>query len=187
MGSVARIRERSGKLEAEALYAYALRALGRRSLTQAELESRLLIRCADQRDVSAILQRLRDAGYLSDEQVAESHSAFRREYALIGRKRVLGELRRRGVNEETAAKAVADAYDDSDEIELAREYLRRKLGARFGQVCIADRKELARLYRALLRAGFGPVAVADALRCVAADTEWLEALAEASVSDHGDA
>ena len=132
------------------------------------------------------MQRLRDAGYLNDEQVAESHSTYRREYALIGRKRVFGELRRRGVNEETAAKAVADAYDDSDEAELAGEYLRRKLGARFGQACIADRKELGRLYRALLRAGFGAPAVADALRSVCADAEWLEALADESVTDHGD-
>ena len=187
MGLVARIRAQPGKLDSEALYAYALRALGRRSLTQAELESRLSIRCAEPSDVSAIIQRLRDAGYLNDEQVAESHSIFRREYALIGRKRVFGELRRRGVNEETAAKAVADAYDDSDESELAGEFLRRKLGTRFGQASLADRKELARLYRALLRAGFGAPAVADALRCVSADTEWLEALADASVADHEDA
>ena len=186
MGSVARIRERSGKLESEALYAYALRALGRRSLTQAELESRLSIRCAEPSDISAIIQRLRDAGYLNDEQVAESHSSFRREYALVGRKRVFSELRRRGVNEEAAAKAVADAYDDTDEAELAGEYLRRKLGACSGQARIADRKELARLYRALLRAGFGPLVVADALRSVATDEQWLEALADASVSDHED-
>lgn len=187
MGPVARIRAQPGKLDSEALHAYALRALARRSLTQAELESRLSVRCAEPSDVSAIIQRLQDAGYLDDGQVAGSHSAFRREYALIGRKRVLSELRRRGVNEATAAKAVADAYDDTDETELAREYLRRKLSARSGEASIADRKELARLYRALLRAGFGPGAVADALRCVAANAEWLEALADLSVADHEDA
>ena len=187
MSPMAGVRQPSRKLEAEALYAYALRALGRRALTVAELEARLLSRCIDEEDVSPVVQRLRGDGYLDDEQVAESHSAFRREYALLGQKRVQGELRRRGVSEATAEKAVAAAYDELDEAVLAREHLRRKLGAPLDQARIADRKELARLYRSLVRAGFQPPAIADALRRVASDPEWLEALADASVSDCGDA
>lgn len=175
-----------GKLAAEALYEYALRALARRSHTSAELKAKLARRCAHDQDVVDVMERLRVHGYLDDERLAESYSAFRRDYALLGHKRVLGELRRRGVDRATAERAVADAYGESDQSELARKYLRRKLGTRLEGTKIDDRKHLARLYRALVRAGFEPAAIADAFRSVSADSELLDSLAEASVTGFTD-
>lgn len=171
------------KLSAEPLYEYALRALARRSHTRAELETKLAIRCADERDVSTVMERLVAHGYLNDERVAESHATFRRDYALVGRKRVLQELRRRGVSESTAEGSVAEAYRESDETELAREFLRRKLGSRFESDPISDRKELGRLFRALARAGFGVAAITGALAQVTGDSEWLESLEDLAGDD----
>ena len=173
----------SRKLSAEPLYEYALRSLGRRSHTKAELETKLASRCADRRDVPAVLQRLVAHGYLNDERVAESHATFRRDHALMGRKRVLQELQRRGVRESTAEGSVAEAYRDSSETELAREFLRRKLGSRFETDRISDRKELGRLFRALARAGFGAAAISAALGRVSEDSEWLEGLADLADDD----
>ena len=181
------VRVPSGKLGAEALYEYALRALARRSHTLAELETKIRRRCAEEGDVEVVLERLRSHGYLDDARVAESHSAIRREFSLLGRKRVLGELRRRGVEESTARNAVADAYASCDESALARAFLRRKVGALPEGAKITDPRQLARLFRALARAGFDPSAIADALRGVSDDDELVDVLAESSeASDTGD-
>lgn len=167
------------KLSIESLYDYALRALGRRSITLAELRAKLVRRCASEDDVDEVVSRLRSYGYLDDKQVAESHSSFRRDHALVGRKRVLIELRRRGVDESLAERAVADTYEDFDESEVAREFLRRKLGMRYQRASIDAPKEILRLYRALVRAGFGASAISDALREVSSNDELLDRLAEA--------
>ena len=167
------------KLSVESLYDYALRALGRRSITLAELRAKLDRRCAAEDDVEEVVSRLLGYGYLDDKQVAESHSSFRRDHALVGQKRVLTELRRRGVDESLAERAVADAYEDFDESEVAREFLRRKLGTRHQEASIDAPKEILRLYRALVRAGFGASAIIDALQEVSSNEELLDRLAEA--------
>lgn len=172
------------KLPAHALYEYALRALARRSHTFAELEAKLSRRCNAEEVVNEVLSRLRGHGYLDDERVAEAHSALRRDHALLGQKRVLAELRRRGVKESLAEKAVANAYQELDESELARQFLRRKFGFldQGAPAPVNDRKTLLRLYRALLRAGFDVPAVVDALRDVSSNDELLDQLAEATAS-----
>ena len=118
---------------------------------------------------------------MDDELVAESHSEFRRDYALVGQKRVLGELRRRGVDSSTAERAVEGAYAEADEAELARDFLRRKLGPNLKGAKVEGRRELNRLHGALARAGFEPHVIADALREVSDDDELLDALADLDV------
>ena len=173
----------SNKLAPEDLYEYALRALGRRPHTSAELRAKLARRSTEEGAVEAVISRLRDNGYVDDELVAESHSEFRRDYALVGHKRVLDELRRRGVEASTAERAVEEAYEDADEAELARNFLRRKLGQDPASVKINGRRELNRLYGALARAGFEPHVIADVLREVSDDDESLDALANVAVGD----
>ena len=164
------------------LYQYALRALARRSHTLAELEAKLARRCASHEEVSRVLSRLREHGYLDDERVAAAHSALRRDQSLVGQKRVLDELRRRGVKEALAERAVADAYRELDESELARRFLRRKFGSLAAGPPIDDRKVVLRLYRALVRAGFDHPAVYDAIREVSSNDELLDRLAEAAAA-----
>ncbi len=164
------------------LFRLALRALGRRALTESELERRLLARCADEEDVAAVLDRLREFGYIDDGLVAESHAFVRKELAMVGRKRVLGELKRRGVSAATARDAVKEIFEDSSETELAIEHLRRKLGGRFETWKGEDPKELARVFRALIRAGFAAEVVAEAIGSVAGGSERLEALADAAIA-----
>ncbi len=179
---MARAPKAGSRLAGEALYEYALRALARRSHTSDELQAKLHRRCASEEDVEGILSRLRSHGYLDDERVAESHSAFRRDVALVGQKRVLVELRRRGVAASLAERAVAEAYGESDESEIALEFLRRKLGSRFRQTRIQAPKEILRLYRALVRAGFRPSAIDSALRAVSSNDGLLDQLYEATAA-----
>ena len=56
-----------------------------------------------------------------------------------------------------AENAVVAAYAESDEAALAKEFLRRRLGSRFDEEPISDRKELTRLFRSLARGGLRTV------------------------------
>ena len=165
-------------LAVEALYEYAIRALRRRSTTAAELRSRLQRRAAREEDVEEVVGRLADVGYLDDANLAESYSRFRREYEVLGPKRVLRELERRGVDAGVAEGAVEKAYQDVDEHQLIRAHLRRKLGRDYEQRRITDPKHIARLYRGLIRAGFASDTIVEALREIASDSEWLEGFAD---------
>ena len=170
------------KLAPEALFDYAVRALGRRALTEAELRRKLVARAALPEYVDEALGRVRDLGYLDDARTAESHAYTRKELNVLGRRRVLAELRRRGVDPETAERTVDETYSGVDEVELIREHLRRKLGRRLEEK-IHDPKAVQRLYASLARAGFSSGRIGEALRQAAADPEWVDAIADAAAVD----
>jgi regulatory protein len=163
------------RLAPEALYEYALKALSRRPCSEKELRERLTRRAADPQDVQPAIERLRQVGYLDDARTAESHAYFKKELEGLGRRRVLSELQRRGIDSQTAERTVNEAYRDSDELELIRQYLKRRLGSRL-EGPLEDPKELARLYRGLLRAGFSSGRIGEALRKISADSEWVDGL-----------
>ena len=179
MGGSGRVGRR---LEGEKLYEFALRALGRRSHTESEIRTKLERKCRSPGEVEGILDRLRGHGYLDDVRVAESYAIFRRDDALLGRRRVLEELRRRGVADSLARSAVDDAYRVSDEADLAAAFVRKKLGERSETQPLEAPKQILRLYRALVRAGHSADAIDSALRAVARNDELLDQLAEATAS-----
>jgi regulatory protein len=144
------------KLETEGeLYEYAVGALGRRMRSVAELK-RLLRRRVEaeteigQTLVELVIRRLKDQGYLSDAKYAAEYSAFRRDNQKFGRRRVIADLKAKGVHSEVLDKAVESVYVEVNEEKQAREYLRRKRMQK-----PKDRKQAARILRQLMRAGFG--------------------------------
>ena len=159
-----------------ALYDYAVAALARRSLTAAELRKRLERRAAGPEDVDEVLGRLSEVGYLDDARLAESYARFRRDYEGLGRLRVLRDLERRGVEREVAEQSVSQTFRGTDERELVRAQIRKRLGGRAGPV--TDRKQLAALFRALVRAGFSSARIVEGLQEISSDTDWLESFAE---------
>ena len=165
------------KLGPEALYEYAVGALGRRALTERELRLKLIPRASDERHIGETIERLRSIGYLDDQRTAESHAYSKRELEGLGSRRVLSELRRRGVDAQTAERTVEAAYRDVDELEQIRQYLERKLGRRL-EGKLEDPREVLRLTQRLLRAGFSPGRIRQAMDRVAADPSWLEGLEE---------
>jgi len=147
---------RPRKLETEAeLYEFAVGALGRRMRSVAELK-RLLRRRVEadteigQTLVELVIRRLKDQGYLSDAKYAAAYSAFRHDNEKFGRRRVITDLKIKGVHGEVLEKAVDSVYAEVNEEKLAREYLRRKR-----LVKPKDKKQTARMFRQLMRAGFG--------------------------------
>jgi regulatory protein len=146
---------RSRKLDTENdLYEYAVGALARRMRSVAELK-RLLRQRVDaeseigQTLVELVVRRLKDQGYLNDVKYATAYSSFRRDNEKFGRRRVIADLKSKGVHADIIGKTVDSTFSEVDEEKQVREYLRRK---RLRQP--TDQKQAAKIFRQLLRAGF---------------------------------
>ena len=146
-----RPRKPSAPPDADSLYQIAVRALARRARSSGEVRALLLRRKAAPADVEAVIQRLRDHGYLDDVRFARSFVASRVENDLHGRARVRRDLAARRVRPEIAEEAVRTGFDPLDEAKLLRAHLRRKI--RLSQPLDKPSKVQA-LHRRLLRAGF---------------------------------
>src|SRR5207245_10794879 len=160
----------------EDLYTYAIGALGRRMRSTAELKRLLRQRVeADteygQTLVELIIRRLKDSGYLNDARYAAAYSSFRRDNEKFGRRRVITDLKAKGVHGEVIEKAISSVYDDVNEEKQAREYLRRKRLQK-----PKDRKQAARIFRQLMRAGFTSKTIFTILKKWDVDEETLGAL-----------
>jgi len=147
---------RPRKLETEGdLYEYAVGALGRRMRSVAELKRLLRQRVEVETEigqtlVELVIRRLKDQGYLSDAKYAAAYSAFRRDNEKFGRRRVITDLKIKGVHGEVIDAAVESTFGEVNEEKQAREYLRRKRLQK-----PKDKKQTARIFRGLMRAGFG--------------------------------
>ncbi|PYV66732.1 MAG: RecX family transcriptional regulator [Acidobacteria bacterium] len=165
---------RPRKLETEGdLYEYAVGALGRRMRSIAELKRLLRRRVDDDSEigktlVELVIRRLKDQGYLNDAKYAAAYSSFRRDNEKFGRRRVLTELKVKGVHGEVIEQAIDAAFAEVDEEKQAREYLRRKRLKKPD-----NKKDAARIFRQLIRAGFGAKTVFRILRKWDVDEEML--------------
>jgi len=158
------------------LYEYAVGALGRRMRTVAELK-RLLRQKVEietevgQTLVELIIRRLKDQGYLNDTQYAASYAGFRRDNEKFGRMRVITDLKVKGVHGDIIEKAVSSVYDEVSEETQARAYLSRKRLQK-----PKDQKQAARIFRSLVRAGFGSKTIFKILKHWDVDEEVMTAL-----------
>jgi regulatory protein len=158
------------------LYEYAVGALGRRMRTVAELKRLLRPRVeADteigQTLVELVIRRLKDQGYLNDARYAAAYSSFRRDNEKFGRLRIITDLKIKGVHGEVIEKAVGPVFEEVNDETQAREYVRRKRLKK-----PADRKQAARVFRQLLRAGFASKTIFGILKQWDVDEEVLDAL-----------
>jgi regulatory protein len=158
------------------LYEYAVGALGRRMRSVAELKRLLRPRVeADteygQTLVELVIRRLKDQGYLNDARYAAAYSSFRKENEKFGRRRVITDLKIKGVHAEVIEKAVESVYGDVSDERLAREYLKRKR-----LVKPKDKKQSARIFRQLMRAGFAAKTIFAILKKWDVDDETIAAL-----------
>ena len=161
--------------EAE-LYEYAVGALGRRMRTVAELKRLLRPRVeADtefgQTLVELIIRKLKDQGYLNDAKYAAAFSSLRRDNEKFGRMRVVTDLKAKGVHGEVIDLAVSTTYDEVNEEKQARDYLHRKRLQK-----PKSQKDAARIFRQLMRAGFGAKTIFAILKKWDVDDETLTAL-----------
>jgi regulatory protein len=154
------------------LYQYAVGALGRRMRTVAELKRLLRRRVEDDEIgktlVELVVRKLKDQGYLSDAKYAAAYSTLRRDNEKFGRRRVITDLKVKGVHGEVIDAAMETTFGEVNEEKQAREYLRRKRLKK-----PKDKKETARIFRQLMRAGFGAKTIFGILKRWDVDEETL--------------
>jgi regulatory protein len=160
----------------ENLYTYAIGALGRRMRSTAELKRLLRRRVEAETEhgqilVELVVRRLKDAGYLNDARYAAAYSSFRRDNEKFGSRRVITDLKAKGVHGDVIEKAINAAYEEVNEEKQAREFLRRKRLQK-----PKDRKQAARIFRQLTRAGFGTKTIFGILRKWDVEEEMLSTL-----------
>lgn len=147
----------------------AARLLGRRPLTERELQQRLTERGHPADVIDATLAAFRDRGYISDYRLALEYIVRRAERLGHGRRRLLGDLARRGVAEDVLERAW-QAADEGGELDHERA-LERRVRKRLRGRERLDPRAWARVYNALLREGFEEPAVRGRLERHRAERE----------------
>lgn len=148
------------------LFEYAVGTLARRMRTVRDLRRLMKTRAeegeAGEHAMDAVIVRLKELNYLSDERFAENYTRVRKESEKFGRRRVQQDLMMKGVGKELVAATLETAYEDIDEVALARQYIARK---RLKQPSGANaQKETVRVMNRLMRAGFSSNAIFKVLR-----------------------
>jgi regulatory protein len=165
-----------------ALYNYAVGALGRRMRSVAELKRLLRGRVPEGELgtvlVEMVILRLKEQKYLNDSSYAAAYTSFRKENEKFGPRRVITDLKVKGVHGDVIEKAVGEAYSAVDEQELARAFLRRK---RLKEP--QNQKDAARIFRSLTRAGFGANVIFKILKNWNVDEETLSVLQQHEPED----
>jgi regulatory protein len=166
-------RPKRNLFDENSLYDYAIGALGRKMRTVAELKRLLRNRCPEEAVIGHVIARLKDQKYLSDSNYAAAYAAFRRDNQKFGRRRVVTDLKVKGVHADVIEKAIDEAYSGVDELNHARAFLRRKRLKK-----PATNRDAARIFRALVRAGFAVSSSIKVLKTWDVDDEVLTALQE---------
>jgi regulatory protein len=157
-----RAKKREPVGEAE-LFEYAVGSLARKMRTVRDLKRLMRPRAHEgergERDMDAVIARLIELKYLSDTRFAQDYTRMRKENQGFGRRRVQQDLALKGVAKELVSETLAAAYDDADEVALARAYCERKRIP-----APKDQKETLRVMNRLMRAGYGSGAIFKLLR-----------------------
>jgi len=148
------------------LFEYAIGVLSRRMRTVRDLKKLMSARAhpgeQGERDMDAVVTRLVDLKYLSDTRFAADYTRMRKENQGFGRRRVQQDLAQKGIAKEISETTLAAAFDDSDEVALARQYCERK---RIKQPSGPNaQKETVRVMNRLMRAGYSSSAIFKLLR-----------------------
>jgi regulatory protein len=160
-------------LEPPALLEFAVRSLSAKMKSIRDLRRKLRDRAepgeAGEAAVEAVIIKLKDLGYLSDERFAADFTRLRKENEKFGRRRVQQGLMQKGIPQELANATLTAAYEDVDEVALAREYVARKRMKK-----PEGDKEIARAMRRLMAAGFSSKTIWKVLRGWGAEVEEVE-------------
>ena len=157
------------------LYDYAIGSLARKMRTVAELKRLLRQRVEASEEgalaVEAVIAKLKEQKYLNDSRYASSYSQYRQSNEKFGRRRVVTDLKAKGVHSEIIQQAVSAAYNDVNEEQLARQFLERKRLKK-----PQNERESARIFRRLVRAGFSAGTIFKVLKRWDVEDEVLTAM-----------
>lgn len=130
--------------------AIVLRQLAMAPRSRAQLEDKLASRDAPPEVVAAVLDRFEEVGLVDDRAYAEMLVRSQQAGRGLARRALAQELRRKGVDEETAAVALQQVDDDSERA-AAQDLVRRRIARTAG---LPRDKRIARLVAMLARKGY---------------------------------
>jgi regulatory protein len=168
-----------------ALREYAVKSLGRRMRSEADL--RRLMRAKVEPDeagaakVNAVIARLKEYGYLNDTVFADNYVQLRQQNEKHGARRVRQDLGLKGVSKEIIADTIEARYADVNEEALARLHLERKRIRK-----PTNDKETNRVMRRLVTAGFSTGVIYKILRQWEVPDKTLAALDEVDLAADSD-
>ena len=143
----------------------ALHSLGFRARSAHELRERLSRAGFSGETVSEVLDRLGELGYLDDEEFAR-HAALDKARKRYGPRRIYGELRQAGVDEEVAQEVVEEEFAGRSELEEARAAVRRRYNT--GERSVAQAR---RVHGFLMRRGYSAGVSAEIARSYRRETD----------------
>jgi regulatory protein len=146
---------------ADSAYVAALRMLGRRELSEAQLRQRLARRGHESGDIDTAVVRLKADRSLDDARVAGAIVRTETSIRRRGRLRVRRQLQAAGIDADVAAEALDAGFAEIDVDALLDAALARRLPA---DRPIADDREFQRLYRFLMVQGFDSDLILAVLR-----------------------
>ena len=148
-------------MDSRKAYIDALKMLGRRELSEAQIRQRLARRDHDPDAIDAAVARLLEERAIDDARVAEAIARTETGIRKRGKLRVRRKIESAGISSAAAKRAVDEVFGDIDDDALLESALAKRLR---GGVPIADEREFNRLYRYLVGQGFQPDRVLDKLR-----------------------
>lgn len=134
----------------------ALNLLGYRARSEAEIRDRLRRREFGIETIEAVVERLRELGYVDDEEFARN--AARQRARRYGPRRVTADLRKSGVDSDTAQRAVEEEFAERSELDDALSAAARRYNAGGSDA------EARRVYGFLTRRGYSADVCAEVAR-----------------------
>jgi regulatory protein len=141
-------------------YVQALTWLARRELSERQVRERLARRGVDEEEIEAAVARLRGERAIDDRRVALACARSAVRLKGRGRERVRRAVEAIGIAREVARAAVDEVFAEVDEPAL----IERALTKRWPKLGEPDRREVQRIYQALVRQGFPPDRVLQAIK-----------------------
>jgi regulatory protein len=138
-------------VSANRAYIDALRMLGRRELSEAQIRQRLARREHDSDDIDEAVARLLEQRAIDDTRVAEAIARTETSFRKRGKLRVKQKIQSAGIAASTAKRALDEVFGELDSDELLESALAKRLHQGSS---IEDEREFNRLYRYLVSQGF---------------------------------
>jgi regulatory protein len=160
-------------LDLAGLLEFAVRSLSSKMKSVRDLRRKMAERAdpgeAGEIAMDAVILKLKDLGYLSDERFAADFTRLRKENQKFGKRRVQQGLMQKGIAQDLTQTTLASVYDDIDEVALAKQYIERKRMKK-----PTNEKETARTMRRLIAAGFSTRTIWKVLRAWGTELEEVD-------------
>lgn len=135
------------ELTAEQAKEKALRLLEFRSHSEKELCDKLIRAGAKKEDLPPIIEFLKEYSFLDDSEYAKGLARDLQNLKKLGKRRIIGELKAKGINGEALEEAISELRDEEEDELLP--LIERKLGGDF------EKKNVDRAIRYFLYRGYG--------------------------------